>query len=231
MAVVILTVGFRLLLNQGLKNSSSVCRGEHITSHAHFYLMGFEVPFSTLKICFCALRPTVEIGPLRSLASLHLFSVRITWDELECLLSNSLALEQLELFQCPEIICLKMPCALQWLKSLSICYCFTLKVIESKAPNLSSLLLRINKLDLSLVETLQMKKLVVEHIVCDALVKLPSTMPNLETLAIHSLGQVCQLHRMHQSISVHPQLRHMPERRHGYLECEDRWFQLCEELS
>uniref|UniRef100_K3YMX2 At1g61320/AtMIF1 LRR domain-containing protein n=1 Tax=Setaria italica TaxID=4555 RepID=K3YMX2_SETIT len=71
-----------------------------------------------LKLRFCALHPTSELGPFRSLRSLCLFFVSITWEELECLLSNSLALEHLDLTHCKEIIRLKIPCTLQQLTSL-----------------------------------------------------------------------------------------------------------------
>jgi hypothetical protein len=64
---------------------------------------GIRNSLQYLKLHNVALHPTVELGPLRSLTSLHLCDVRITWDELECLLCNSLALEQLEVRSCVEI--------------------------------------------------------------------------------------------------------------------------------
>ncbi|WVZ65318.1 hypothetical protein U9M48_014702 [Paspalum notatum var. saurae] len=222
-----------------------------------------------LRLRFCAVRPTVEMGPLRSLKRLHLSYVRSTWDELERLLFNSLALEQLELAHCTEIICLKIPCALQRLNSLSIFGCSALGVIESQAPNLSNLSVRGNRLDFSLVDTLQMKKLLMERTIRDVRIRLPPIMPLLETLVIESRHQVAdapmlptkflylkhlkillssgttisqafdyfslvsfldaspsletlvlnvsQLRMIHESISEHPQLRHMPEGSHGQL--------------
>ncbi|CAL5004470.1 unnamed protein product [Urochloa decumbens] len=141
-----------------------------------------------LKLQFIALHPTAELGPLRSLTSLHLCHVSRTWDELKCLLSNSLALEQLELVNCVEITCLKIPCALQRLSSLSVLACLDLDVIESKAPNLSSLFISGHSLNFSRVETLQMKKLDFSrsNFIRYARAKLPSLMPNLETLVIDS---------------------------------------------
>jgi hypothetical protein len=65
-----------------------------------------------LELGYCTFRPTTDIGPLRCLTSLHLSDVHITGDELENLLSNSLALEKLELIHCEEIICLRIPCEL-----------------------------------------------------------------------------------------------------------------------
>ncbi|GJN12650.1 hypothetical protein PR202_ga30945 [Eleusine coracana subsp. coracana] len=76
-----------------------------------------------LELGFCVFRPTAELGPLRSLRSLHLRAVHITGDELACLLSNALALEKLILDGCKEIIYLKIPCVLQ---KLSYFECFWL---------------------------------------------------------------------------------------------------------
>ncbi|XP_052152465.1 putative F-box/FBD/LRR-repeat protein At5g56810 isoform X1 [Oryza glaberrima] len=143
-----------------------------------------------IKLRCCALHPTPELGPLRSLSSMHLLYVSITWAELECLLSNSLALEHLELNHCKGIICLKIPCTLQQLSSLNVVECSGLKVIESKAPNLSSLFVRGSRVNFSLVETLQIKKLDMGRAICDARAKLPSIMPNLETLIIESGHEV-----------------------------------------
>ncbi|CAO2039978.1 unnamed protein product [Urochloa humidicola] len=145
-----------------------------------------------LKLRFCALCPTVELGTLRSLTSLHLWSVSSTWDELKYLLSNSLALEQLELVHCVGITCLKIPCALQRLSSLTVSECLGLNVMESKAPNLSSLFLSRLSLNFSHVETLQIKKLDISrtNFIHDARAKLPPLMPNLETLVINSECEV-----------------------------------------
>jgi hypothetical protein len=62
--------------------------------------------------------------------------VHITGDELACLLSNSFALEWLELRYCSTITFLKIPC-LQHLSYLEVLTCTSLEVVESKAPNLS----------------------------------------------------------------------------------------------
>ena len=114
--------------------------------------------------------------------------VNITGYEIECLLSNSFALEQLELKHCSDIICLKIPC-LQWLSHLEVLDCIRLKVIESKAPNLSSFRFSGGRgVQLVLGETLRVKRL--ERICSNgafyARTELPSSMPNLETLAIYS---------------------------------------------
>jgi hypothetical protein len=144
-----------------------------------------------LKLGFCTFRPTAELGPLRSLTSLHLSHVCITEDELECLLSNSLALEELELGSCKGVICLRIPCELQCFSRLRIYPC-GLKLIENKAPNLSTLEL-CGKPKLSLGEALQMKKFSMYHsddVVCYARTELPPIMPNLDTLELSSGDEV-----------------------------------------
>jgi hypothetical protein len=84
-----------------------------------------------LKLGSCGLHPAAELGPLRSLTSLCLWFVSISRDELESLLSNCLALEQLELTRCMGIIWLKISCALEQLSSLCIYECWNLKMIRA----------------------------------------------------------------------------------------------------
>jgi len=90
-----------------------------------------------LHLTRCSFRPTVTLG-LRGLTRLHLCLVRITGDELGCLLSHSLASEQLELRNCDRIVCLKVPRLLQRLNYLEVRGCAKLKVIDNEAPNVSS---------------------------------------------------------------------------------------------
>ncbi|KAF2937842.1 hypothetical protein DAI22_03g078900 [Oryza sativa Japonica Group] len=85
----------------------------------------------------CFFHPTVNLE-LRNLTRLHLVTVHITGDEFGCLLSNSYALERLELKYCYGIICLKIPCLLQRLSHLEVFECRMLQAIENKAPNLCS---------------------------------------------------------------------------------------------
>ncbi|GJN12612.1 hypothetical protein PR202_ga30904 [Eleusine coracana subsp. coracana] len=59
-------------------------------------------------------------------------------EELECFISNSTALEQLDLCQCNEIIHLKIPHVMQQLSNLVVDCCYGLRLIESEAQNLSS---------------------------------------------------------------------------------------------
>jgi hypothetical protein len=118
--------------------------------------------------------------------------VRITGDELESYLSNAFALEQLELVDCKEIVCLKIPCVLRQLGYLKIFGCWRLQVIESKAPNLSSFYLTGKISKVSLGETLHMKNLTMhrKNVVCYARAQLPCIMPNLETLVLNSGEEV-----------------------------------------
>ncbi|XP_062182733.1 uncharacterized protein LOC133886860 isoform X2 [Phragmites australis] len=142
-----------------------------------------------LHLARCSFHPTVTLGCLRSLTRLHLCLVRITGDELGCLLSHSFSLERLELRCCDGIVCLKVPCILQRLSYLEVFGCAKLKVIDNKAPNLSSFSFEgDNTVQVSLGETLQMKNLYMDRSgsVLYALAKLPSSMPNLEALTIFS---------------------------------------------
>uniref|UniRef100_A0A0D9YL36 At1g61320/AtMIF1 LRR domain-containing protein n=2 Tax=Oryza glumipatula TaxID=40148 RepID=A0A0D9YL36_9ORYZ len=140
-----------------------------------------------LQLTFCAFHPMAELGPLRSLTKLHLRCVRISGDELECLLSNSLVLEQLKLYGCNKISFLKIPCVLQHLSCLTVSSCFRLQVIVCEAPNLSSIFL-CGEIKLSLGEALTMKALLMRrpNVVCYARAQLPSIMPNLETMELGS---------------------------------------------
>ena len=101
---------------------------------------GVRSSIRSLLLDLCVFHPTLELGPLRSLTRLTLRDVRITGEELECLLSNSLALEHLDFITCKEIIFLKIPSALLQLSYLRVCGCWDLQVIENKAPRVSPLL-------------------------------------------------------------------------------------------
>ncbi|CAL4918895.1 unnamed protein product [Urochloa decumbens] len=145
---------------------------------------GIRNSIKFLELGFCIFHPTAELGTLRSLTCLCLFHVHIEGNELECLLSNSPVLEQLDLSHCDKIICLKIPCVLQQLNYLKAVACRRLRVIENQAPNLSSLYFSGNVIG----ETSQVKNLSINRSkgVCYARVELPSIMPNLETLGIRS---------------------------------------------
>ncbi|RLN13508.1 hypothetical protein C2845_PM09G23770 [Panicum miliaceum] len=150
-----------------------------------------------LTLGYCAFRPTPELGPLRSLTSLCLDTVGITGypspDPAQCGKPTALGT--------PFI-----PCELQQLSSLRVCGGWRLKVIESKAPNLSNLAIT-GKVKLS-GETLQMKHLsmLFGNVVCYARSELPSILPNLETLELTSgyevpfILQVTQQRMRHASV-------------------------------
>ncbi|KAL6911439.1 hypothetical protein ACP4OV_000244 [Aristida adscensionis] len=149
---------------------------------------GTEDTLIYLLLASCNFHPTVELGCLRNLIRLQLSMVRITGDELGCFLSNSSALEQLELMYCNDIICLRIPC-LQQLSYLEVLTCSGLQVIESKAPNLSSFRFAGDPhVQLSLGDTLRIKKLdwFCSGAAFYACTELPFSMPNLETLKIYS---------------------------------------------
>jgi hypothetical protein len=124
----------------------------------------------------------------------------ISEDELWCLLSSCSALEQFGFGNNNEITCLKIPCVLQRLRDLRVVGCDKLRAIESKAPNLFSFTFLGERVQLSLGESLQLKKLTMSYSFAldDARDTLPSTMPNLESLEIISYLEVyCSDRGMH----------------------------------
>ncbi|VAI34135.1 unnamed protein product [Triticum turgidum subsp. durum] len=152
-----------------------------------------------LDLLGCAFRPTVGIGCTGSLTSLCLSCVNIESDELGFLLSNSLALERLELKDCSEIFSIKIPSLLQRLSYLMVSGCSMLQVIESEAPNISSFHFFHDddvfydddvdrQVQLFLGESLRMKEIFISHscVLHYALAVLTSSMPNLETLTMYS---------------------------------------------
>uniref|UniRef100_A0ACD5Y042 Uncharacterized protein n=1 Tax=Avena sativa TaxID=4498 RepID=A0ACD5Y042_AVESA len=114
----------------------------------------------------CVLRPTINLG-LRCLTKLDLYEVRITGDELGRFLSNSFALEKIKLAYCDDIIRLEIPCLLQQLSCLTVFGCSGLQVIEIKAPNVYN-----------------------RRAISYAIDKLSSSLPNLETLTLHSHREI-----------------------------------------
>ncbi|BAF25489.1 F-box protein At5g03100-like [Oryza sativa Japonica Group] len=148
-----------------------------------------------LKLVRCAFRPTASLGFLSSLTKLHLCEVRIKDDELTCLISKSLALKQLELLNCRQIICLKIPCLLEQLSCLNVSLCENLQMIESKAPNLSTFSYISNLVvELSLKQSSQVKTLDIDcydesNFLCHVITKFPNIVPNLETLTLHSIDE------------------------------------------
>ncbi|GJM97641.1 hypothetical protein PR202_ga14581 [Eleusine coracana subsp. coracana] len=142
----------------------------------------------------CAFHHTVEIGSLSSLTSVHLRSVRISGEELCGFLSKSLALEQLDLFNCSEIVTLKIPSVLLQLNFLQVQDCDMLELIESNAPNLWQFNYRGRPIHISLGDPLQLRRIQMSssesNMLCCARAKLPSIAPNLQTLFLSSCYEV-----------------------------------------
>ncbi|CAL5021645.1 unnamed protein product [Urochloa decumbens] len=164
----------------------------HAACLSHAFLSSWRSTVRSLQLDCCIFHPMLELGPLRSLTRLTLRVVHITGEELECLLSNSLALEHLDLNDCKELTFLKIPSVLLQLSYLSVIGCWDLQVIQSKGSSLSSLTLIGEVSKLSLGETSQMKFLSMrcENVVCYARANLPSIVPNLETLELGSWAEV-----------------------------------------
>ena len=146
-----------------------------------------------LHLNYCTFRPTVGFGFLRSLTKLYLRNVRITGGELGCLLSNSLALQRLELRYCSEIICLKIPCVLERLSCLTVSACNALQIVESNAPNLSTFNFDGDIVQRSLRQPLQVKDLYMicpneSNLLCYAITKLPYVVSNIEDLRLSSIS-------------------------------------------
>ena len=152
---------------------------------------GVRNSIQQLQLNFCVFGPTVELGPLRSLTSLHLRCVHITEDELGSLLAKSLSLQHLYLDGCNEIIILKIPCVLHKLSRLVV-HSERPRVIESKAPNLCSIALNVGDIKLSLGEAMQLKDMWMRclSVVSYARAELTPIVPSVETLDIRTNGEV-----------------------------------------
>ncbi|WVZ64354.1 hypothetical protein U9M48_013887 [Paspalum notatum var. saurae] len=146
-----------------------------------------------IRLNECAFRPPVGFDCLRSLTNLRLFRVCITCDELGSLISNCFALEKLELGFCHELIFLKIPLCLERLSFLLVSSCHKLQVIESKAPNLLTFNFFCGPVRLSLGESSCVKNLDIipnmPNSLRYAITKLPSVVPNLETLNVTSADE------------------------------------------
>ncbi|XP_048527169.1 uncharacterized protein LOC125506392 [Triticum urartu] len=140
----------------------------------------------------CAFHPTAGFGNLRRL---QLFWVRITVDELGCLIFNSSALEHLTLKYCNTITYLKIPSLLQHLSYLMVSECTKLQLIECKAPNLSTFYFNGGQVKLLFGDSVQVKTMGMCcfapcNTIYNARANLPSIVPNIETLSISSVSEV-----------------------------------------
>ncbi|KAE8784981.1 F-box protein [Hordeum vulgare] len=185
-------------------------RGQHLTkskcgSYSGYKWVSYNFPCSVfsngsgnsiphLHLASCAFHP---VAGLACLTKLHLFKVDITGDELGCFLSNSFAIEELNLIKCGNVIHLKIPCLLRRLNCLAVqqCGALKLKVTENKAPNLwiVGIDCQLEKVlfgDVLQVKDLRMLGFYESNLVHYARAKLPFIMPNLETLSIRSAWEV-----------------------------------------
>lgn len=143
----------------------------------------------------CAFHPAAEVGCLSSLTSVHLSSVHITGEELCSFLSRSLALKQLEIYKCNDIVCLKIPYELSHLIFLVVQSCRMLEMIESDAPKLSHFKYIGRPIHMSLGNPLQLSHIEMvsgtkSNMLYCARTKLPSIAPNVQTLFLTSLAEV-----------------------------------------
>lgn len=148
-----------------------------------------------LDLTDCTFRPTVDLGYMRRLTQLHLCYVWITGDELQLLLSKSLALERLRISCCHEIIHVTVPCLLQRLNSLQVMECSKVRAIEINAPNLSSFhfdgrFVRMSFANPMLVKDVEITCIYQSNVVSSARTKFLSLWPNVEALTVHSPSEV-----------------------------------------
>ncbi|KAM0841862.1 hypothetical protein ACQ4PT_058743 [Festuca glaucescens] len=144
-----------------------------------------------LFVGICAFRP---VSGLAKLTTLDLCMVHITGDELGSLVSSSSALERLTIRYCNEITYLKISSLMQHLSYLMMFECRYLQMVDIKAPNLSTFYFSGTQIQLSFGEAVQVKNVTMRCFVqCNtvyyACVKLPSIVPNVETLNIYSSSE------------------------------------------
>jgi hypothetical protein len=157
---------------------------------------GTATSLRSLYLGACEFHPTAATGCVRSLKRLELYGVCIEEEELRCFLSNTPALECLDVRCCYPITSLRIPC-LQHLSHLGIS-CkekYMMQSIQSKAPNLSSFYFEDEIRILLLLGDDTLLRIKTLHMVCKnaawfALTELPSSTPSLETLVISSWGEV-----------------------------------------
>ncbi|CAL5041131.1 unnamed protein product [Urochloa decumbens] len=150
----------------------------------------------------CAFHSAAGVGCLSNLTNVELSSVHITEEELCGFISNSLALEQLVLLSCHDIIRLKIPCLLSQLKSLQVEDCLMPEMIESSAPNLSHFNyvgrpIHVSLEDPTQLKHIQMLSLDYSDMLYSASTKLPSMAPNLQTLFLASTYEIVNTPMVH----------------------------------
>ncbi|KAL6659687.1 hypothetical protein ACP70R_002516 [Stipagrostis hirtigluma subsp. patula] len=145
---------------------------------------------------------------------LHFSWVHITTEESWLFLSNSLALEHLELLHCDDIACLKIPCTLQLLNFLRVSRCNMLQMIDSDAPNVSTFHYEGPIIPFSLGCSAQLKDVNISiypwfNLFDHARTKLPTIAPNIETLVLLSADE----------IGVFSHLSSLPDEKFLHLKC------------
>ncbi|EMS56003.1 hypothetical protein TRIUR3_14610 [Triticum urartu] len=165
-----------------------------------------------LKLSCCAFSPTVGLC-LKSLSRLELFDVNITRDQMGSLLHNFFALQRMQLKNCNNITCLKIPFNLQQLKYLEVFHCSSLQVIEIEAPILSNFgFMGLRQVQLSLGVALQFKKFDMSFpgVVSYACTNLLSNLQYVEALSLCSRREIIDtpvlpskfLHLKHLSVDL-----------------------------
>lgn len=155
---------------------------------------------TSFTITGCRLGHIDRVGCLVSLRRVHLHKMRVTGDELCCLLSACPALEELELSYCHDIVCLKIPRLLSRLKFLHVGNCNSLQKIQCDAPELKifsyaglpTTLIGLGD-SAPLVNEMRVSSADDEHgMLSYATTKLPSIAPNLSQLSLSSCFDVSQ---------------------------------------
>ncbi|KAL6630575.1 hypothetical protein ACP70R_028648 [Stipagrostis hirtigluma subsp. patula] len=168
----------------------------------------------SLSLYACTFHPERGSCTFRSLKRVHFSWVHITTEESWLFLSNSLALEHLELLHCDDIACLKIPCTLQLLNFLRVSRCNMLQMIESDAPNVSTFHYEGPIIPFSLGCSAQLKDVNISiypwfNLFDHARTKLPTIAPNIETLVLLSADE----------IGVFSHLSSLPDEKFLHLKC------------
>ncbi|KAJ1260702.1 hypothetical protein BS78_10G252600 [Paspalum vaginatum] len=183
--IIISIVGLRLLLHHSLKNSPYCYpQKSEVLFPTSLLSNGSGNSIRRLQLSWCVFSTTIGLDCLKNLTSLSLHDVRITGDELRCLLSNSTALEHLNLTYCSKISCLNIPSHMKRLRCLSLVLCERIQVLLAES-------LHVKQIELSM-----------ESAISYARVKLPSVVPNLERLSICSPCEVLSLFQTVKSFLV-----------------------------
>lgn len=150
----------------------------------------------TLRLFSCAFRPTETFGCLRRLTHVFLNSVLVNEEELGHLLSNSFALEKLEILSCSEMVHLEIPSTLSKLSLLRVLGCKVLQAIDINAPKLSTFHyggapVRNCFGNLLQAREIHMLGFLYRGMICYARTKLPFVAPNVVSLTLSSHTEVC----------------------------------------